>query len=79
MKHIAPVLVASVFLSSTAFAQMMEVDTDEDGMASYEELTAVYTDVTEEQFTAMDTNADGSLDEDEMTVAMDAGTLAKPE
>ncbi len=58
---------------------MSDVDTNADGMASYEELVAVYTDLTEEQFTMMDTNGDASLDEAEMAAATDAGTLMMPE
>jgi len=66
------------FLTTAAFAQMADVDMNEDGMVSFEELVAVYTDVTEEQFVEMDTNSDGSLDADEMNAAMDAGMLVVP-
>ncbi|WP_264210739.1 EF-hand domain-containing protein [Leisingera thetidis] len=62
--------------ASAALAAMSDVDTDEDGMSSYEELIAVYPDVTEDQFTAMDANEDGSLDQEEMDAAAEAGTLA---
>lgn len=70
---------AAVLTASSALAQMSDVDTDEDGMASYDEVIAVYPDVTEDQFTEMDTNGDGSLDEAEMTAAIEAGSLLMPE
>lgn len=70
---------AAVLTASSAMAQMPDVDTDEDGMASYDEVIAVYPDVTEDQFAEMDTNGDGSLDEAEMTAAIEAGTLVMPE
>ena len=68
-----------LLLTTSAFAQMADVDMNQDGMASYDELVAVYTDVTEDQFIEMDTNSDGSLDADEMTAAIDAGTLVMPQ
>lgn len=70
---------AAVLTASSALAQMSDVDTDEDGMASYDEVIAVYPDVTEDQFAEMDTNGDGSLDEAEMTAAIEAGSLVMPE
>ena len=79
MKTLMVTLASVLSLTTAAFAQMADVDTNEDGMVSFEELVAVYTDVTEEQFAEMDTNGDGNLDAEEMTVAMDAGTLVMPE
>lgn len=70
---------AAVLTASSALAQMSDVDTDEDRMASYDEVIAVYPDVTEDQFAEMDTNGDGSLGEAEMTAAIEAGSLVMPE
>ena len=70
---------AAVLTASSALAQMSDVDTDEDGMASYDEVIAVYPGVTEDQFAEMDTNGDGSLDEAEMTAAIESGSLVMPE
>ncbi|KAA9006700.1 EF-hand domain-containing protein [Histidinibacterium aquaticum] len=61
------------------FAQMADVDTDGDGYASFDELVAVYADVTEEQFAELDTDGDGTLSEEEMTAAMDSGALSMSE
>ncbi|NSY41473.1 EF-hand domain-containing protein [Leisingera sp. ANG59] len=76
MKAYALTAAAMAMAASAALAAMSDVDANEDGMASYEELTAVYPDVTEDQFTAMDANEDGSLDQEEMDAATEAGTLA---
>ena len=70
---------AAVLTASSTLAQMSDVDTDEDGMASYDEVIAVYPGVTEDQFAEMDTNGDGSLDEAEMTAAIESGSLVMPE
>ena len=58
---------------------MHEVDTSADGITSYDEVIAVYPDVTEDQFAEMDAKGDGALDEAGMTVAIEAGTLIMPE
>ncbi len=60
-----------------SMAQMAEVDTDADGMASFEELTVLYPDMTEEQFAEADTGGDGLLDGAEMTAALDAGIIGE--
>ncbi|WP_323775722.1 EF-hand domain-containing protein [Leisingera sp.] len=70
---------AFALAAGSAFAAMSDIDTDEDGMASYNELTMAYPDVTEDQFAGMDTNEDGSLDQEEMDAATEAGTLAAAE
>lgn len=70
---------AAVVAASAAFAQMADVDQDGDGMATYDEIVAVYPDVTEDQFAEIDTNGDGTLDDAEMTAAIEAGLLVMPE
>ncbi len=70
---------AAIVAATASFAQMADLDQDGDGMASYDEIVALYPDVTEEQFAAMDTNGDGTLDEAEMTAATEAGQLVMPE
>lgn len=80
MEMRTPILaVAVVFAASAAFGQMAELDQNSDGMASFDEIVAAYPDVTEDQFAEMDTTGDGNLDEDEMTVAIEAGQLVKAE
>ena len=56
-------------------AGVADLDADGDGLVTVAEVQAVYPDVTEDQFSAMDTNADGSLDEAELQAATDAGMM----
>ena len=77
MKKIA-LQTATVFaltVSATATYAQSEIDTDGDGLLSYNELLAAYPAMTEENLTAIDTNSDGAIDADEMKVANDAGML----
>lgn len=77
MRRAAVGALVAILFSVPAFAQMADLDTDGDGMASFDEVISVYNSVTEDTFGAMDTNGDGALDEAEMTAAVDAGTLVK--
>ena len=52
-----------------------ELDANGDGLLSVSEVQAVYPDVTAEQFSAMDLNADGALDEPEIAAAQEAGVM----
>ncbi len=52
-----------------------EVDANGDGLLSVTEVQAVYPDVTAEQFSAMDLNADGALDDGEVQAATEAGVM----
>lgn len=69
---IAPL--AALAFGTAAFAQA-EMDTNGDGVFSMEELVVAYPDMTEETFTAIDADADGSVTEAELAAATDAGTL----
>jgi len=69
---------AFIGLAGSAFAMgggAAEIDTDGDGLLSVTEVQAVYPDVTAEQFSSMDLNADGALDDDEVQAAQAAGTM----
>lgn len=66
---------AAALAAPAAFAQMTELDADGDGLVSYEEMLAAVPTVTEETFSAIDTNGDGTLDADEYAAAEEAGTL----
>lgn len=72
---------ASIFalvLSPMAFAMSdnaAAVDTDGNGVLTIDEVQAVYPDVSQDTFSAMDTNADGALDEAEVTAAEEAGIM----
>jgi hypothetical protein len=52
-----------------------ELDSNGDGLLSVSEVQAVYPDVTAEQFSAMDLNADGALDDGEVVAAQEAGVM----
>ena len=75
MRPIHVVCIAMTIAAGSAFAQAMDADTDGDGMVTYDELIAAYPDVTEDDFASMDSDGSGSLDEAEMTAAIEAGSL----
>ncbi len=76
MKTLALTLALGVAATGTAFAQgITDMDADGDGMLSITELQATYPTLTEEGFIAIDANADGAVDEAELTAAVEAGTL----
>ena len=80
MKRIALVL-APFALASAALAQatLPDVpDTDGNGSWSLVELQAVSTDLTEDNFKAIDTSADGAVDATELQAALDGGVIAAP-
>lgn len=81
MKRIA-ILLAPFALASAALAQatLPEVpDTDGNGSWSLVELQAVWTDLTEDTFKAIDTSADGAVDATELQAALDGGVITVPE
>ncbi len=81
MKRIALVL-APFALASAALAQatLPDVpDTDGNGSWSLVELQAVWTDLTEDTFKAIDTSADGNVDATELQAALDGGVIKAPE
>lgn len=53
------------------------VDADGNGVWSMEELQVTYPDLTEEVFAAVDTNADGQVDQAEYDAAVEAKLLAQ--
>lgn len=74
LKLIAPIAVLSG-LAVPGFAQDAEIDINGDGMYSYAELQAVMPEITEDDFTSMDTSGDGLLDADEIASAQASGML----
>jgi len=77
MKRTIPLLLPLV-LASAAMAQSVPPaveDADASGNWSLTELQAVWTDLTEDGFTAIDTNADGAVDAAELQAAWDNGVL----
>lgn len=75
MKKLMITTTALLTLAGAAFAAVADVDTDGDGVASFTELLAVYPTLTEEGFSAIDTNADGVVDDVEMTAAQEGGLI----
>jgi len=73
-------LVAALLgLPACAFAAIAaEVDSNGDGLLSVMEVQAILPDITAEQFSSMDLNADGALDEDEVQAAQEAGLIPVP-
>lgn len=63
------------FAAVAANAQTVVTDTDGNGTYSMEELKAAYADLTDETFKAVDANADGAVDADELKAAIEAGKL----
>lgn len=74
MKKTLMTLIALMSLS-LPLAAMEAVDADADGQVTLEELQAVHSEVTEEQFTALDVNEDGALDADEYSAGVDGGLI----
>jgi opacity protein-like surface antigen len=71
MKSLKFTLAVLALTTGAAFAQ--DLDADGDGSVTYEEATALYPDMTEEDFAEADTNDDGVLDADEVAVAEESG------
>ncbi|MCB1396086.1 MAG: EF-hand domain-containing protein [Rhodobacter sp.] len=67
--------VVSALAAAQANAQTVVTDADGNGVFSYEEMVAAFPDLTQEVFTAADTNGDGALDADELKAAQEAGTI----
>jgi hypothetical protein len=58
-------------------ADFTEVDADANGLVSLQEVQAIAPDVTEDEFSSYDGDADGSLNEDEFAT-WDAAANAEP-
>ncbi|MCU0826520.1 MAG: EF-hand domain-containing protein [Tabrizicola sp.] len=83
MKRLALIAALAPFtMVSAALAQatLPDVpDTDGNGTWSLVELQAVWPDLTEEGFAAIDANVDGAVDTTELQTAVDNGVIALPE
>ena len=76
MKRTFLAIMATAMVGTLAFAATMEdMDVNTDGLITFEEVTALYRDVTEDAFTIADTNADGMIDAEELAAAQEAGVL----
>ncbi len=73
VKPLATVL--ALGLSTTVLLAQENMDTDGDGLLSYDELLVALPELTEEVFAAMDTNEDGMVDANELAIAREAGLV----
>ena len=73
MRTILTTTAALLALGAPAFAQSL--DTDGDGNVTLAEVQVAYPEMTQEDFTAMDTDEDGVLNGEEVQAATDAGLL----
>lgn len=80
MTNLTKTAVLALFLAPGLAMAMTaaEVDANGDGLLSVAEVQAVFPDVTAEQFSAMDLNADGGLDDGEVEAAQEAGMMPAP-
>ncbi|WP_299874999.1 hypothetical protein [uncultured Sulfitobacter sp.] len=77
MTYLTKTAALTLFLAPSLALAMTaaEVDANGDGLLSVAEVQAVFPDVTAEQFSAMDLNADGGLDDGEVEAAQEAGLM----
>lgn len=79
MTHVKTLaLIAAGALCVPAFAMgqnATQIDANEDGVLSLEEVQAVYPDMTADMFTTVDLNADGTLEDAEVKAAQEAGLM----
>jgi opacity protein-like surface antigen len=73
--------VVLALLAGVATAQEADpnIDVNGDGFYSFPEVGTVYPDLTDADFTAMDTTGDGLLDMAEVAAAQDAGLMPMTE
>lgn len=76
MKYLTIATLLAALAATAAQAQTMVEDADGDGVYSMEELQAAYPSLTEEVFAVLDINADGAVDADELSAAVEAGVLS---
>lgn len=79
MKSVFLVAALATSVAFSASAMTAELDTDGDGVASLVELQVSHPDLTEEMFQAIDTDGDGFVNDEEMAIAVELGTLEDPE
>ncbi len=75
-------LIAVSAMAATSFAGAAwahEMDTDEDGFYSLEEIRSDFPDLTGDEYAAMDTDLDGQVDPDELAAARVDGPLKPSE
>ena len=76
LRAVVLALIAGV---ATAQEADLNIDVNGDGFYSFPEVGTVYPDLTDADFTAMDTTGDGLLDMAEVAAAQDAGLMPMTE
>ena len=66
-------------MATTAFADVSAMDTNGDGLLTMDEVQASYPEVTADQFSQVDINGDGAVDDAELTAAQEAGLMPASE
>ncbi|MGJ8612276.1 MAG: hypothetical protein ACSHWY_14335 [Octadecabacter sp.] len=81
MKKLMTLTAALALTAGAVAAQDVDpnIDVNGDGFYSYPEVGSMYTDITDADFSAMDTTGDGLLDMAEVAAAQAAGLLPAAE
>lgn len=77
MRRVAVASLMGILFAAPVFAALSEVDTDGDNLATFAEMSVIYTDLTQEVFDQVDLNGDSFVDEAELTAALES-ELIKP-
>ena len=72
---LATLAAMATFVPAALMAQDAQLDTNMDGVVTYDEAAMAMPDLTEDAFMQMDANSDGVLDADELAMARDGGML----
>lgn len=76
LKTFAAIAATALCLPAFAMGQSaLQADANEDGVLSLSEVQAAYPDMSEEQFTTIDLNGDGALEDAEVKAAQEAGLM----
>ena len=78
MRKIITLAVLAAPLATMGVAQST-MDIDGDGQVSFDEMLAVYPELTEEVYAVVDADGSGGVSEEEMQAAVDAGVILPPE
>ena len=76
-KLLATLSAAILLTPAVAFATT-EIDANGDWLLTFDEVQAVFPEITVESFSAMDVNADGALDADDIAAAEEEAGLMPP-
>ncbi|MHA3913602.1 hypothetical protein [Halovulum sp. GXIMD14793] len=71
-------ILVALFAAPALAVTVSEMDSDNDSMISFDEMSAFYPDLTDETFSVIDTNDDNLIDETELAVALDSGVIEEP-